>query len=153
MTPAEFDQFAFAERVQSILEIQPFMLLLGVELDRVGAGECEMSVPFRSELTQQNGFFHAGVTSTLADNACGCAAYTLMPEAAGVLTVEYKINLMAPAIGDRLAARAKVLRNGRQLKIVECGVYALKDEQEKQVAAALATIITLEDDAKIPNAT
>lgn len=150
--PTEFDRDAFAERIRSILDIQPFMQLLGVELDAVAPGMCELSAPFRPDLTQQNGFFHAGVTSTLADNACGCAAFTLMPEAAGVLTVEYKINLMAPAVGERLTARAKVLRNGRQLKIVECGVFALKDETEKQVAAALATIITLEGDARISDA-
>ena len=121
---------------------------LGARLDSVGEGACEISVPFSESLTQQHGFFHAGVTATLADNAGGFAAYSLMaedslPRPCGEqpLTVEFKINLLEKAVGDRLIARAKVLRNGRTLKVSQVEVFADEAGVETRIAIAIVTVI------------
>jgi len=100
-------------------------------------------VPFREELTQQHSYFHAGVSGTIADSACGYAAYTLMPADSSVLTVEYKLNLLVPAEGEKLMARAHVVRSGRTLKICSADVYVLKDGAEVHCATMLATIMCL----------
>ena len=116
---------------------------LRAELAELGAGNAEIRVPFRAELTQQHGYFHAGVSGAIADSACGYAAYTLMPADASVLTVEYKMNLMAPADGEKLVARARVLRSGRTLKICAADVYVEKNGAEVHCATMLATIMCL----------
>lgn len=109
----------------------------------LGAGRCEIRATYRQELTQQHGYFHAGVTSTIADSASGYAAYTLMPEESSVLTVEFKINLLAPAEGEELIARARVVRSGRTLKICEADVFAMKQGTETHCARMLSTIMCL----------
>ena len=116
---------------------------LGAELAELGAGRAEIHVPFRMELTQQHGYFHAGVSGAIADSACGYAAYTLMPADSSVLTVEYKMNLLAPAEGEKLMARARVLRSGRTLKICAADVYVQKNGEEIHCATMLATIMCL----------
>lgn len=104
----------------------------------------ELRASHREELTQQHGYFHAGVSASLADVACGYAAYALMPEDSSVLTVEYKINLMAPADGEELIARARVVRSGRTLKICAADVFARRGETETHCATVLATMMCLE---------
>src|SRR6202030_2436872 len=96
----------FERRVRESFLRQGLMQHLRAELAALRAGECEIRVPFRKELTQQHGYFHAGVTAAIADSACGYSAFTLMPADCSVLTVEYKINLLAPADGELLIARA-----------------------------------------------
>ncbi len=101
------------------------MRYLGAEVTALAPGECEIRVPYRGEMTQQHGYFHAGVAAAIADSACGYAAYGLMPVTSSVLTVEYKINLVAPAAGESLIARARVLRSGKTLKICARQMYSL----------------------------
>ncbi len=120
-TPADPD---FAERIRDSFARQRIMALIGAELVEVAPGRCRIRLPFRDDLTQQNGFFHAGVTSTIADSAGGYAGYTLMPAQSDVLTVEFKINLLRPAAGAMLLAEGRVVRAGRNLTFTEVSVDA-----------------------------
>lgn len=115
----------FVARVRSSFDRQGFMALLGATLTRIEPGSVDVEVPFRADLTQQHGYFHAGVTSTIADTAGGYAGFTLFPAGSSVLTVEFKINLIAPAQGSRLSATGQVIRHGRTLTICAFEVYAL----------------------------
>jgi uncharacterized protein (TIGR00369 family) len=108
---------AFEARVRASFARQGVMTTIGARLTRVAAGAVEIELPFRSDLTQQHGFVHAGVITTIADSACGYAAFSLMPAEASVLTVEYKVNLLAPARGDRFVARGRVVKPGRTLTV------------------------------------
>lgn len=123
---------------------QSFMRLIGAEIAELSPGRCTLSLPFRGDLCQQNGFLHAGVTSAIADSAAGYAAFSLMPANAAVLTVEFKINLMAPAAGERFLARGIVIRAGRALMTTECDVLAVTGDGEKIVARMLATMMSLQ---------
>jgi uncharacterized protein (TIGR00369 family) len=122
LVPADPD---FATRVRGSFARQGFMTLLGATITRVEPGLVEIEAPFRGDLTQQHGYFHAGVTSALADTAGGYAGYTLFPAESSVLTVEFKINLIAPAQGDRLSARGHVVKSGRTLTVCALEVFAL----------------------------
>ena len=133
----------FASRVRDSFERQGLMKHLGAELVDLGAGHATIRVPFRAELTQQHNYFHAGVSGAIADSACGYAAYTLMPADSSVLTVEYKLNLLAPADGDELTARARVVRSGKTLKVCAADVHAKKNGKEVHCATMLATIMCL----------
>jgi uncharacterized protein (TIGR00369 family) len=133
----------FAERVRDSFARQPFMTYLGATLEKIEPGYCEIHVPYRQELTQQHGFFHAGVSSAVVDSACGYAAFGLMPEDASVLTVEFKVNLLSPARGQKLVAKAHVIRNGRTLKICRGEAFGLVDGDEKLCVESLSTIMTL----------
>lgn len=128
------------ERVRQSFAAQGFMGALGAELELIEPGECHITVRFSEELTQQHGLFHGGVTATLADNAAGFAGYSLMSAEEQPLSVEFKINFVAPARGEALVGKARVLRNGRRLKVVESKVYARDGSAETLVAAALVTI-------------
>jgi len=144
---------AFAERVAESFRRQPFMELLGARLAGVEAGSCAIELPYRQELSQQHGYFHGGVVGTLADNACGYASFTLAPADASILTVEYKLNLMAPASGDLLIARGRVLRPGRTLIVAQADVFVHRaDGVEKPVATALATLMLMAGMADEPPA-
>jgi len=132
-------------RVRESFATQGFMKKLGAELVSVGEGTCEISVPFDETMTQQHGFFHAGVTATIGDNAAGYAAFTLMPEKSTVMTTEFKINLMAPAKGEKLTARAKVLKPGRTLSVVQSDIYGVEKARETHVATMLVTAMCLMD--------
>lgn len=140
----------FAARVRASFARQPMMQTIGATLDVVAPGRADISLPFRSDLTQQHGYLHAGVVATIADSACGYAAYTLMPAGASVLTVEYKINLLSPARGERFVARARVIRPGRTLTVVQGDVFAVAGGDERLTATMLATIITLRDRSDQP---
>ena len=133
----------FAERVLDSFKRQGLMKHLGARIVELHPGHVEIRAPHRRELTQQHNYFHAGVSGAIADSACGYAAYTLMPADSSVLTVEYKINLLAPAAGDELIARAHVVRSGKTLKICAADVYVRKGDTETQCATMLATIMCL----------
>ena len=133
----------YESRVRESFSRQGLMKHLGAELAALGAGHAEIHVPFRLEVTQQHNYFHAGVSGAIADSACGYAAYTLMPADSSVLTVEYKMNLLAPADGEKLVARARVLRSGKTLKICAADVYVEKSGAEIHCATMLATIMCL----------
>ena len=119
------------------------MAHIGAVLSEVTPGGCVIDLPFREELTQQHGFFHGGIIGTLADNACGYAAFTLAPVDASILTVEYKLNFVSPGDGERLIARAEIVRPGRSLVVCRCDVLVLKKDTEKLAATALATMMLM----------
>lgn len=119
------------------------MKAIGAELHEVGPGFCEIHLPFREDLCQHDGFIHAGITTTIADNAAGFAAFTLMPRGSQVLSVEFKMNLLRPAIGEKLIARATVQKPGRNISVVQAEVGAVNDGEEKTVAIMLATMACL----------
>ncbi len=145
----------FAERVQASFDRQTFMHTLGARLTSVTPGRVEVRLAYATALCQQHGYFHGGVIGTLADNAAGYAAFSLMGEHDSVLTVEYKINIVAPGRGDALVARGQVLRPGRTLSVCESKVYALADGVEQLCATALCTLMTLagRSDAPAPPGT
>ncbi|MBX3674891.1 MAG: PaaI family thioesterase [Burkholderiales bacterium] len=119
------------------------MAHLGAALGRVEPGVVEISLDYRPELSQQHGFFHAGIVATVADSAGGYAAYTLFPAEAGVLTVEFKVNLMAPADGDRIVATGRVLRAGRTLTVAQFDVHVQKAGRTTHCATGLQTIMRI----------
>jgi uncharacterized protein (TIGR00369 family) len=133
----------YEARIRDSFSRQGMMKHLGARLAELGPGHATIQVPFRPELTQQHSYFHAGVSGTIADSACGYAAYTLMPADSSVLTVEYKMNLLAPADGEELIARARVLRSGKTLKICAADVFVRKNASELYCATMLATIMCL----------
>lgn len=133
----------FEDRVRRSFARQGFMSMLGASMPVVKPGLAIVEVPFRPELTQQHGFFHAGVTSTLADNAGGYAGYSLFPADSSVLTVEFKINLLAPARGERLRAIGQVLKSGRTLTICNLKVLAIEGDREVLCASGQQTLICL----------
>lgn len=143
----------YEARVRASFARQNFMTLLGASITALGPGCCEITLPFRRELTQQHGYLHAGVVATLADNACGYAAFTLMPADASVLTVEFKLNLMAPAEGEALVARGRVRKAGRTLTVAEAEVSARRDGTETPVAVMLATVMTRHGRSDAPKET
>lgn len=139
-TPLDPD---FRKRVRTSFELQQFMKTLGATLETVEAGFVEIHLPISPAVTQQHGFVHAGAVASIADSACGYAAFSLMPADAGVLAVEFKINLMAPAKGDKLIARAHVIRAGRTLSVCQAEVVAVADGAEKTVALLTSTVMTV----------
>jgi uncharacterized protein (TIGR00369 family) len=134
---------AFEARVRESYSRQRLLILLGSTLERVAPGEVDIRLPFRPELSQQHGFFHAGAMTSVVDTACGYAALTLMPPDAAVLTVEFKVNLLAPGKGEAVVARAQVLKPGRTLSVVRGDVFALDRGEERLVATMLATMAVI----------
>lgn len=133
----------YAERVQRSFARQEFMALIGAEIVSVAPGAVEIALPVRPELSQQHGYVHAGACWSIADTAAGYAAQTLIGPEDGVLTVEFKINLLAPGRGRRLIARGRVERAGRRLTVARSDVFAEGEEGETQVATALGTFMTM----------
>jgi uncharacterized protein (TIGR00369 family) len=129
-----------AARVAASFARQDFMASLGARLESVGAGVVTIALDVRQGLLQQHGFVHAGVVSAIADSAAGYAALSLLPAGTDVLTAEFKINLLAPARGTRLIARARVVRSGRTLTVCACDVFALQEGEEKPIALLVGTI-------------
>jgi len=117
------------------------MALLGATLSAVEPGKVEITLPFRDDLTQQNGYLHAGMVTAIADSACGYAALTLLPAGSEVLSVEFKVNLLRPAAGGSFVATATVLKAGRTLTVVRADVTALRHGNPTLVAAMQATMI------------
>ena len=140
----------FEARVRESYAGQSIMELIGARLGRVEPGLVEIELPYRADLCQQHGFFHAGATSTVADSAGGYAAFSLFPREASVLTVEYKINLVAPAEGERLRAVGRVLRPGRTLTLCDLEVFAEAAGGSKLCAKGLQTIMRLDRRPDMP---
>lgn len=122
---------------------QGAMRLIGARILALRPGYCAVELPFRQDLTQQHGYIHAGIVSAIADSAGGYAGFTLFPDDASVLTVEYKLNLLAPAAGDRLVAEAEVVKPGRTLAIVRGEVYAEGDGTRTLCAIMQQTLIVM----------
>jgi uncharacterized protein (TIGR00369 family) len=142
----------FAARVRASFARQGFMRSLGAELTAVEPGVCEIRLPFREGLGQQHGFFHAGALGAIADSAGGYAAYTLMGAGDSVLSVEYKLNLLAPSRGELAIARARVVRPGRTLTVCQVEVFVVNDEAETLCALMQQTLIRLADRPDAPPA-
>ena len=135
----------FEERVRSSFALQRVMTTIGAQLSTVQAGLVEIELPFREDLTQQDGYIHAGITTTIVDSACGYAALSLMPEGSSVLTVEYKVNFVAPAIGETFIATGRVVRSGRTLTLCIGEVIAIDGEARNLVAVIQTTMMRLAD--------
>jgi len=134
----------FERRSKESFDRQAVMTTLGMRLNAVGAGFVEMEMPYREELTQQHGFLHAGIVSTALDSACGYAAFSLMPADAAVLTIEFKINLLAPAAGERFLFRAEVTKPGRTITVSDGRAFAVTaDGREKLIATMTGTMMAV----------
>jgi len=134
----------FEERVRASFARQQVMATLGAELTVVMPGTIEIEVPFSLALTQQHGFLHAGIISTALDSACGYAAFSLMPENAGVLTIEFKVNLLAPGRGARFLFRGNVTKPGRTIIVADGQAYAFAtDGEAKLIATMTGTMMTV----------
>ena len=134
---------AFAERVRASFAQQGAMHTIGATLAEVAPGRAVIELPWQQALTQQHGFLHAGMVAAALDSACGYAASTLMPADAGVLTIEYKINLLAPAQGQRFRMEGLVLKPGRTITVAEGRALAYDEGREKLVATMTATLMTI----------
>ncbi|WP_415033062.1 PaaI family thioesterase [Azonexus sp.] len=138
----------FAARVRASFALQHAMDLIHASLPLVEPGHTEIHVPHWEGIEQQHGFVHGGVVGMIADSAAGYAAMSVVPEDASVLTVEYKMNLLAPADGEKLIARGKVVRPGRTLIVTQAEVFALKNGQEKLCALMQQTIMVMHGKAE-----
>ncbi len=138
--PADPD---FERRTRASFARQGAMALIGARLERVEPGRVEIALPFRPELTQQHGFFHAGMIAAIADTAGGYAAFTLFPPEAGVLTVEFKVNLIAAADGERAIALGEVIRSGRTLTVCRLDAFVEKAGQRVHCATGVQTLMAL----------
>ncbi|MBI3698977.1 MAG: PaaI family thioesterase [Afipia sp.] len=119
------------------------MTTLGATLGKVSSGAVEIEMRPSPAIAQQHGFVHAGAITAIADNACGFSALSLMPEGTGVLTTEFKLNLVAPAAADLIVARGRVVKAGRTLSLCQAEVFAVSDGQEKLVALMTATMMNI----------
>jgi len=133
----------FEHKVRESFGRQALMATIGAQLVSVAPGAVEIRLPFGRHLTQQNDFLHAGVITSILDSACGYAALSVAPERAEVLSVEFKINLLAPAVGESFIARAQVKRAGRTLTVCTADALALNQGNEKLVATMQATIMNM----------
>ena len=133
----------YQAKVKKSFADQAVMKTIGASIEAIGAGEIEIEFPYQSSLTQQNGFIHAGIVSTVLDSACGYAAFSLMPEDASVLTIEFKINLLSPAKGDRFRGYGKVKKAGRTISVAEAELYAFSDQGRKLVATMVGTLMAI----------
>ena len=136
---------SFAEEIKASFAKQTIMGLIGAELSRVEPGIIEITLPYRADLAQQHGYLHAGIVTTIADSACGYAAYSLMPPESEVLSVEFKVNLMRPAKGEMFVALAEVVKSGRTLTVVRADVFGVDHTGKRElVATMLGTMMCLQ---------
>jgi uncharacterized protein (TIGR00369 family) len=133
----------YDSRVRDSFNRQKVMPKLGISIGQLAPGRIVLEMDHDDDLTQQHGFLHAGIVSTALDSACGYAAFSLMPAEAAVLTVEFKINLLNPASGERFRFEAEVVKPGRTLTTCEARAYALKGGAEKLVATMTGTLMGL----------
>ncbi len=133
----------FEARVRNSFSRQTTMHTLGAVLGRVNPGEVEIEMPYRADLSQQHGFIHGGITTAILDSACGYAAFSLSAPDTAVLTVEYKVNFIAPAKGERFVARGEVVRPGASVTVCKGDVVAIEDGEEKLVTTMLTTLMLL----------
>ncbi len=150
MTPQPLNS-SFAEDIKRSFAAQAIMQLIGAELGRIEPGIVEIALHYRTELTQQNGYVHAGVVTAIADTASGYAAYSLMPAGAEVLSVEFKVNLLRPAKGDSFIAHAEVIKPGKTLTVVKADVFGVSGATGDQilVASMLGTMFCIRNIASI----
>lgn len=147
--PADPD---FARRVHDSFALQGAMGTIGAHLVRVEPGLVEIGLPYSASITQQHGFVHAGIVSTALDSACGYAAATLMPADSGVLTIEFKSNLLAPAAGERFRIVGRVRKHGRTITVAEGDAFAIDQAgREKPIATMTATVMTIVGRAGVKN--
>src|SRR5918996_4556626 len=133
----------FAEEIRQSFGKQTIMGLIGAELSRVEAGIIEITLPYRADLAQQHGYLHAGIVTTIADSACGYAAYSLMPPKSEVLSVEFKVNLLRPAKAEMFLATAEVIKSGKTLTVVRADVVGITGEHRELIATMLGTMMCL----------
>ena len=145
MSPSQFEPRdpAFEPRVRASFERQAAMRTLGATLAVVRPGQVEITMPWAEPLTQQHGFLHAGMVSTALDSACGYAGFSLMPAEAAVLTIEFKINLLAPAKGESFRMVGTVIKPGRTVTVCEGHAYAIDGDQEKLIATMNCTLMAV----------
>ncbi len=139
-TPKTVD---YAQRVADSFARQAALATMGAELISVEPGKVVVEMPHDDRFTQQHGFMHAGVTTTVLDTACGYAAFSLMPANAGVLTIELKTNLLAPAAGERFVFVGRVIKPGRTVTFCEGEAFAVGDGKRKRIATLSATMMTV----------
>jgi uncharacterized protein (TIGR00369 family) len=133
----------FQQRTRDSFALQQVMTTLKAEMVHVSAGKVQIQMPYSPALTQQHGYLHAGILTTIVDSACGYAAYTLMPADANVLTVEYKVNFLSPAKGETFRATGQVIKAGRTLTVCEGRVVARHENDEKLIVIMQTTIMCL----------
>ena len=148
---------AYAERVRASFARQRLMATIGASLEDVSPGRVTLRLPVREDLTQQHGFLHAGVIAALADSACGYAALSMMPVGADVLSIEFKVNMLAPAVGEAIVARGEVIRAGRTIMVCRADVHAVQQPAEgggaeKLVAAMQGTMMVVVPSSSSGNA-
>jgi uncharacterized protein (TIGR00369 family) len=134
---------SFADKIKQSFAKQTIMGLIGAELARIEHGVVEITLPYRADLAQQHGYLHAGIVTTIADSACGYAAYSLMPANSEVLSVEFKVNLLRPAKGEMFSAVAEVVKAGKMLTVVRADVFGIDAGRRELVATMLGTMICL----------
>lgn len=139
--PVSPESTDFDRTVRESFARQRLMSTLGVKLISVTPGAVEIALPFRDDLTQQSGVAHAGVLASIADSACGYAALTLMPAGSDVVSIEFKLNLVAPAKGEHLIARGRVVRAGKTITTAAADVFAVEAGVETLVATMLGTMM------------
>ena len=150
MTEWEPQDPDFERRVRDDFARQQAMHTVGARLESVHPGRVEVGFAYRPELTQQHGFIHAGIVATVLDSACGYAAFTLMPADSSVVSIEFKINLLAPARGEHFLARAEVRRPGRTITVCTADTFALEDGAERLVATMQATMMRVSGRERTP---
>ena len=133
----------FANEIEQSFEKQTIMGLIGAQLARVEPGLVEITLPYRADLAQQHGYLHAGIVTTIADSACGYAAFSLMPPDSEVLSVEFKMNMLRPAKGKTFSAVAEVVKSGKTLTVVRADVFGVNEDRRELVATMLGTMISL----------
>ena len=144
--PFDAQDPTFDERVRASFARQRVMQTLGIEIVRLAPGEIDLGMAYDATYTQQHGFTHAGILSTAMDSACGYAAFSLMPPDAAVLTVEFKINLLAPAAGERFLFQGRVIKPGRTLTICDAQAFAITDNgAQRLIATMTGTLMAVRD--------
>ena len=131
-------------RLHNSFARQPIMLLLNARIVKASLGEVQIEFPFNSSFTQQNGYMHAGILTTVVDTACGCAAFTHMSPNREVLSIEFKVNFLSPAIGEKFVSFGKVIKAGRNISVCSGEVWAFQSGTEKLVAVMQASMMTVE---------
>ncbi|KXF78516.1 phenylacetic acid degradation protein [Paramesorhizobium deserti] len=145
MPQARIAEPDFRERVEESFARQAAMKLIGAELTLCEPGIVEIELPFREDLTQQHNFLHAGIISAALDAACGYAAFSLMPQGAAVLTIEFKVNLLALGKGERFLFRGEVTKPGRTIMVSDGQAFAVADTEAKLIATMTATLMVVQD--------
>lgn len=128
------------DKVKEIFSKANFINDLGIEINKIEAGYCETILSIKEKHLQQDGFVHAGVLATIADHTAGGAAASMIKDTQTILSIEFKINMLRPAIGEELICKAKVIKNGKTISIVDSEVFSIKDKEEKMVSKAIVTL-------------